>query len=372
MKDNSELTKRFETAIELGKKGNVDNYDIWLKKLGINSNRLSPEKFKLFIYENPNKIVDRLDEIEVIAKFTGYFIENQNILYHLVLYGVEGVGKSILIEIIKQLIQKYYNEIVVEIIDAHKFINLNKDGDIKFWSYYTNIKNNRPDILIIDSCNKSKNIDEYLDKFAKLMNPGLIITLWDTLTWNYFRDIINDNLPITEEINILPFDLENTISFINAISNFISDHEFLIDKKLYEKIWSYSKGIPLLIFTLLVFSLQEAYTIKIDSINENIITKAAKRMNLYNIDNKLDKVSEIQYLILKKMLLNIDERGIRPIILATDLNKDQATIAYHMNALLNEKIIRRDKIGKYTFYKIQNNLKPIIQNRISRGNEFLD
>lgn len=372
MKNDDDLLKRFENAIELGKEGKVDSFDLWLKKQDINSDRLNSEKFSQYIIEHPEKIVNRIAEFEEIANYIGYFFENRNNLYHLVLYGIDGVGKSIVFQVLNQLILKLKSEIKVESLNAAEFTILEDDGFTRFYHYYEKIQENNPDILLVDSCDKDKNIEESLRKISMFMNSGLIISIWDPLSWNYHKNSIQDYLATTKEINILPFDFDESKILLDTFLSFISEKNKNLKEELYSKIWMFSKGIPMILFNLYLISLQEAFAIKLDTLNEKSIIEAAKRLNLFKIENKLNKITEIQYLILKKMSLHIDERGIRPIFLAEELNKDQATIAYHLNTLITLKITKKEKIGKFTFYKIPKNLKPIIQNRITRESEFFD
>jgi len=239
------------------------------------------------------------------------------------------------------------------------------------FKYLDEIKREKYDVLFIDSCEGDRNIDYSLKEMVKAIKDGVVVTSWEPLFWSLNRERISEFLPISKEIFLKPLDKEETRLLLNEVANFLSASKLKLPVEVAETICEFSQGIPGLAIKLFLKSFNEAFLQRKEGVDVEAVNKAAKAMSLHGLAEKLASLSEHQIVVLKHILLSNDPRGISPTELVEILHKDKATISYHLNLLMSENLVFKQRIGRYSFYQVEEELKPIIQLKISTEGDFL-
>ena len=368
-----EKLKRFQKALEKGKSGMVKSFDIWLKNYGLDSKKAQYEFIKEYFLENSHRIVNREKEIEQIAEFIGFYLKNRKYLYHLPILGIKGSGKSLLLSTIRDFLDS------VEGINGVKKYDASKFGEQKEGTEELNIHcileelDSRIDVIIIDSCENDDCIEYSLNRVTRKTRKGVYITSWSSERWNSLRDRIENFLPTAKEINIEPLKKEDTKNLIYVIIEITAEKKTEITEiteDVADSIYFYSKGIPFIAIKLFLTALKETYLKQKQAMNKKSIEAAAARMSLLDIPEKLRELSDQQVVILKHILLSHDERGVRPKELVEYLDRDKATISYHLTTLKSLGLLDVERVGRSSFYRIKEYIEPFVQLRIMEERDY--
>ncbi len=367
------LFEAFEKAFEKGLSGEVESFNVWLKSLGINPLKFSVETISKYLLENPEFTVNLEKEIEVIGQFIGFYSKEKSEIYHIPIVGVVGSGKSHLIQLTKSFLQERNISLKHQLIDASKFSEIleGEEEEQVLYRVLDELKREHLDVIFIDSCEKDKDIVNSLRQIANILKNGVVITSWTPEHWNLFKDEVEECLETSQEIHIEPLDEAATSHFISVILKYVSDGKFQLKTEVIEKIHSFSYGIPKLTIGLFIRTFSEAFLARSKNINETAVELAARTMGIENFFDRVSKLSELQILILKHILLERDERGLRPSKLVEILEKDKATVSYHLGILNRSKFIKLERIGRSYFYRIKDEVKPLIQLKIMQEGEYL-
>ena len=363
----------FEKGYERGLKGRVESLDIWLKSQGIDSAAFNFESLSQFLPQKARYMVDREKELESIAEFVGFYKRESHALYHLSLIGAFGSGKTHLLNATQTFLEKIKPTIKWRFVDASQFSGQVEEAEEQqvYYQILEELKSQANDVLLLDSCDNDKNIVSSLQQIAKIQKKGVIITSWTPHFWNSLRDNIEDALPVSKEIHIGPLSQDDMASLVSTIMQNVSRGKVKLSKDVLSRIHYHSAGTPRLAILLLVKTFNQAFLEHANQIAPAIVDDAAEVLGLRGIQDKIAKLADHQLLILKHVLLEHDERGIRPSKLVEVLNKDKATVSYHLNTLLTERLLVSEKMGRYSFYRVRPEIEPFIQLRIAQESEYL-
>ena len=362
------MYERLAEAFERGLKGAMKKFYSWLEGLGINSGKFSLDEIEDFLRTNPEATVDRVQELETIAEYMGYYSRKKSEVLHIPILGVSGSGRTHILRVIFGFSSNVGMRALF--MDAAEFSEVEAESQ-RFEELLEEVHERRPDILIVDNCETDANIKYSLRELIRAKGGGiLIITSWCPVTWEYERDDVEEIVETTEEVFLHPFSPEKTFQLISKITSFISDGKLNIPRDICDEIHRYSMGIPRVAITLFFRSFRESFRSGGSGIDLEAVRKAAGAMGLLSLDELLNRLSDMQLLVLKHIILSGDPRGIRPIRLVEILNRDKATISYHLEQLLSGRVVTRTKLGRFAFYRIRKDLLPFVQLKLYREGEF--
>lgn len=367
-----EKLKRFKEALEKGKLGKVESFEFWLESNGINPRKTSYNYITNYFIENPFKIINFEKEIEIIGEFIGFYLNDKENTYHLPILGVSGSGKTILLTAVQTFLNKLDENVNVKFFEASLFgeINENEEEEQYLFKITDKLLQDPQDVIIIDSCGKDKNIDYSLKRIHNSVKKGVFITCWSPERWISLQDHIEDFLTTSKEIILEPLKRDEIRDLVTEVFGIISEKKVKPPTGIPDLIFEFSWGIPGIAIKILLTSLKEAFLKQKKFIDKESIEFAARKMSIYNIAEKLSKLTDQQFLILKQILMSYDERGIRPKQLTNLLNRDKATISYHLQSLRSEGFLEVDKIGRFSFYRIKEEIKPFIQLKVMQEVDF--
>jgi DNA-binding transcriptional ArsR family regulator len=231
------------------------------------------------------------------------------------------------------------------------------------------VKKERPDVLLVDSCDKDKNAADSLRQITKVMKKGVLLTSWTHHHWNQLRDSLEESAPVSKEIFTEPVSKDDTSQLVTNIVQKSSKGKVKLPAEIPEAIHGFSKGIPGVTINLLHATFNQAFVKGVDKAVAENVGDAAETLGIKGVDEKVAKLPEHQLLLIKHILLETDKRGIRPSRLVELLNKDKATISYHLNSLLSERLLTAQRLGRYSFYRVRPEIEPFVQLRIARESE---
>ena len=353
-------------TLKKAKDGILYNYDNWLMENGMHPDKLNPYQVVKFFWSNPESMINNEKEIEVIANYTGSFLRNRNQLYHIPIIGVNGSGKTLLINVIQYFIA---------ISETGCSYRLEKATDlIKELQKPSPVFVKGIDVLSIDQCNEVKYIVKIIEKRFKINGNAVYLTFWTPESWMNNKLEIEEILPISEELYLSTIKKEDIIIFIERIlfamsngrnienpypdffePNLLKDNEFL------KKIKDCTHGIPLIIIKLIIECFKQTFLKEDKILDMEILNLSLNNLGICKLSNKMDELSVQHLKILETILLENSKEGARPIELVEKHNIDKSTISYHLNILKDKGILEKKKIGKSSFYKIKENLIPFIQ-----------
>ncbi len=362
----------FEKGYEKGLKGQVESFDIWLKSIGMTPSKFNFVAISKFLMHDPLVSVNLEKEVETIGQFLGFYTKEKEGLYHIPVIGVLGSGKTHLLSLIGTFLQKMKPPVKHFLVDASTFSNVDEKGEEQqiFYQILDTLKAEQFDVLLIDSCETDKNIVNALKSIISAMKKGVLITCWTPEHWSYLKDSMADFLSVSKEIHLNLFDDGDTTKLVSNVLEYVSGGQPKLSKETIEKIYSLSFGIPSTTILLLMKAFNEAFLSHKKSVDVKSVEAAAKALGFENIFDRLNKLPEHQIIILKHVLLEYDERGIRPSTLVELLEKDKATISYHLSILNRSKLITQEKIGRSSFCRIKEEIKPYVQLRLAQEGEY--
>jgi len=361
-----ERLRRFQEALEKGKLGRVESFEIWLKDYGFNPEKVSGKYIHNFLLKNPLKIVNYDEQLEKIGGFVGLHLSDDK-KYHIPLIGIRGSGKSVLLNAVKYMLESLDEEIVVKTGDASLFSEFSEEDGEPLLYKFLDVLDNNVHVVIVDSCGRDQCIVESLREIIKKGGNCVYLTAWTPEKWRFAAESIEDILPASTEIYLEPFDREHTRKLVDVLLEILSNDSALsID---YASLHEFSFGIPGIAVHMFIQSLKEAYLKEKEDIDRDVIESTSQKMGISGITNKLNLLSDTQLTILNYILLNWDERGVRPVELAEALNKDKATISYHLHTLLSEGVLEVERSGRSAFYRIKKFVTPFVQLKLMEVEE---
>ncbi len=367
----AEILTRFEKAFEKGFKGEVESFKVWLEKQGV-----APQKFRYDTITEEliarHLFINRVEELETIAEFLGFYVRERKEVFHIPVIGPSGIGKTALLHAIEFALSKLDTPLKFKYYDALTFGELDEEEEPQvFFRYLDEVKSESCDVLLIDACEKDRNIDYSLREFLRALKRFVLITSWEPQFWHILKDTIEEAIPTANQLFLKPFSGESTKQLLEKVLLVLSDGKTELPREVITKISEISEGIPGVAIRLLLKSFYEAFISEKSSVDAESVLKAASSLGILGLNEKLGKLTEIHEIILRLILQSIDPRGIRPTELVEKLGKDKATVSYHLNYLLSEGLLSVRRLGRYAFYQVKEELRPFVQLKIVQEGDFL-
>lgn len=363
----------FKETLKKARDGNLYNYDQWLMENGIQPNRLNIDIVNHFFGTNPELMINNEQEIEVIAKYIGFFLRNRNQLYHIPIIGVKGSGKTLLTYVIRHFLG-------TSGIGCNYLCENAPELEKKFQKQSAISKG--IEILLIDQCNDVKNIVKVIEKRVETNANAhaLYLTFWTPESWMINKLEIEETLPISKELCLSTIKKEDICIFIKRVFFAMShgkseenpypdffDLNLLKDNEFISKIKDCTRGIPLIIIKLIIECFEQTFLKKKEVLDLEVVNLSLDNLGLCKLSNNMDELSAQHLKILEIILLENYKKGARPIELVEKYKLDKSTISYHLNVLKDKGILDKEKIGKSSHYKIKENLIPFIQLKLMEG-----
>jgi DNA-binding MarR family transcriptional regulator len=181
---------------------------------------------------------------------------------------------------------------------------------------------------------------------------------------------VQDALPPSNEIHLDAFPRRDTDETLRIIFEMLSENEFTLPSETVDRIHELSEGIPRLIHTLALESLQEAFRKELEPGDIAATNSAVDRLHLVDASARVQDLSESKLTVLKQILQLPNDRGVQPGTLVEELHRDKSTISYHLRELSDGGFVERDREGRRAFYRVTETLEPFIQRRINQEAEF--
>jgi len=368
----AEILTRFEKAFEKGFKGEVESFKVWLEKQGVSLAKL---KYETITDELIAKrlFINRIEELETIAEFLGFYVREKKEVFHIPVIGATGIGKTALLHAIEFALSKLDTPLKFKYYDALTFSEQDEEEEEVqlFFRYLEEVKSENYDVLLVDACEKDRNIDYSLREFFRAVKRFVLITSWEPQSWCVLKDKIEEVIPTAKQLFLKPFSREETKQLLEKVLLVVSEGKTELPEEVLMKISELSEGIPRVAILLFVRSFYEAFISEKNSVDVESVLKAASSLGLLNINERLEKLTDVHETMLRLILQSTDSRGIRPTELVEKLNKDKATVSYHLNYLLSENLLSVRRLGRYAFYQVRDELKPFIQLKIVQEGDFL-
>jgi len=329
-----------------------------------------------FLMNNQEQIVKstRL-MITKLAERIGACYKNER---HLILVGPECSGRTTILKIIENFLNKEFKKNFSLYVNASKKWsgfstdevendnNSEKIDNFQQWIKEIDFQNSR--IILVDEADSFiSNAIQYCNaiRFDGFRIPTFIYCITN-LTYSYIitnerlKKIFGDVfwLGTREEEEIIKMMLESTRSTLKSnIKQFT-----LFDDYFLDQIVNYSLGLPGLTSLFILSCLKMAYQANLNKIEQKIIERVAY-IEGFTLAKKIVErnlnLDGTKYKILIEILRQyyIDgERVERKKIISKFSNMARSTLAYHFKDLINDNIIKQDRIGLRVYYTIQ---KPI-------------
>lgn len=383
--NDSNRSKLFEKTLKKAKEGDLYNYDSWLI-----SHRIDPKKIRLnyiknqFI-KNPEFYIGNDQDLLVIAEKIGLFLSQRPKSYQIPIIGCKGFGKSLFISLIFKLGSTNAPINMEKRFVLESFFGRKKHpGAMYSQTPHTAVR-------LLDDCGEYTDIIYTINNVIKNEGDALFITIWNPENWLYIYEIFKDELPFEDIIILKPFSEGELSTFLDGLFNLILisgeqkeksikmpdlvDYEKFSKENIVNILIKFTLGIPMVTADLLFRCFKIMFKMEKTVLDGNIIKLAAEKMDLENQNKKIDELTPQHIKFLKRLLLDKNGDGTRPIDLLEEFNLDKSTISYHLSKLVDKEIIEVNKMGKSSFYRVKNHLIPFIQlkllNKIDLKKQFI-
>jgi len=369
MGERNEKRNRFKEAFERGQKGEISNYGAWLKERRIDPDRATNEYVTRYFQKNPEEAPNHDEQLEDIAEFIGFFSERDD-TYHIPVVGVNGIGKTQLLHTIQHMLESLGANLLSKLYEAGRFKEDNHDGEPYWEDVLHELSGLDRAVILVDNCCEDKRIKHSLEKISEKVENSFIITTWTPEQWRMHQEEINDAVQVSKEAELTPLNEKNTVKALRKTVQIISEKSVEIKDQFYRRIYKKSLGIPGLFHTLLIESLKETFLKELNLGDTSAVDSAVEKLDLDNAEERVYDLSEKKMRILKHILLSRHPQGRRPSKLVELMDKDKSTISYHLQNLISDRVLSKEKSGRSTFYSIHEPLKPILQLRINGEGEI--
>jgi DNA-binding transcriptional ArsR family regulator len=369
MSDQDEKRNRFQAAFERGQKGEISDYEAWLKEQGIDPERANTKYVTQYFHENPEEAPNHDDQLEDIAEFIGFFSERDG-TYHIPIVGVNGIGKTQLLHTIRHMLESLGTNLPSKIYEAGRFKEDNHKGEPYWEDVLHELSELERAVVLVDNCYEDKRITHSLEKISETVENSFIITTWTPEQWRMYQDEISEAVKVSKEAELTPLNEKDTVKALRKTVQISSEGTVEIQDAFYRRIYNKSLGIPGLFHRLLKASLKETFLKELELGDTEAVDSAVEKLDLDEAEERIYDLSEKKIAILKHILLSRHPQGRRPSELVELMDKDKSTISYHLQNLISDRVLQKEKAGRSTFYSIHEPLKPILQFRINGEGEI--
>jgi len=369
MDGGDEKRNRFREAFERGQKGEISDYESWLKEKGIDPDRTTQEYTTRYFQENPAEAPNHDDQLEDIAEFIGFFSEREG-TYHIPIVGVNGIGKTQLLHTVQHMLESLGADLPSKFYEAGRFKEDNHNGEPYWEDVLYELSELQRAVVLIDNCYEDKRIKHSLEEISNKVDHPFIITTWTPEQWRMHQEEINHAVQVSKEAELTPLNEKSTVKALRKTVEIISEKSVEIRDQFYRRIFKKSLGIPGLFHKLLREALKETFLKELELGDTQAVDSAVEKLDLDNAEERVYDLSEKKITILKHILLSRHPQGRRPSELVELMDKDKSTISYHLQNLISDRVLSKEKAGRSTFYSIHEPLKPILQLRINGEGEI--
>jgi len=369
MAGEDEKQNRFRTAFERGQKGEISDYKAWLQERGIDPDRANKSYITRYFTENPEQAPNHDEQLEDIAEFIGFFSTREE-TFHIPVIGVDGIGKTQLLHTIQRMLEQLGTDLPSQLYNADRFKE-EAQGEASYWEDVLHkLSGLEKAVILVDNSYQDKRIQHSLKQINDQVQSSFIISTWTPEQWRIHREEIDDVVQVSNEAELTPLNEADTVEALEKTVQEISSQANRFSTEFYRQIHQYSLGIPGVFHSLLREALHETFVKGLDLGDTEAVVSAAEKLDLQNAEQRIYDLSDKKTTILKHILLSRHPDGRRPSELVELMDKDKSTVSYHLQNLVSEGVLQKEKAGRSTFYSVKPALKPVLQLRINGEGEI--
>jgi len=359
---------RFQEAFERGQEGQISSYDAWLQNQGFEPDRVNHEYITEYLQKNPEEAPNHDDQLEEIAEFLGFFSQRSG-NRHIPVIGPTGIGKTQLLHTVSHMIDQLGLDLPHRFFSTKEFVE-EGENETRFYEILDEVEELETAVILLDDCEHDKRIDHSLGKLNDRIDDLFVITSWTPEHWRIEQDRANEALTVSKEAELTTLSEKNTAEALAAAVEVYSNGGVDLQRELYSQICESSLGIPKLFHDLLRETLRQSFIADFSSVRIEAVYSAVEKLDLDNVRERVYDISDKKMLILKHILLARHPKGRRPSELVERLDRDKSTISYHLQNLVENRILEKEKQGRSAFYRVNDSVKPVLQRRIEKEGEF--
>lgn len=361
-----EKEKIFEDALSRGKEGKVTEIQSWLTSQDLEIDDL--DKIRNIFRENPELSAGFEEELSVLGEYIGR-LEEEGGQSHIAIIGVNGIGKTQLLLLLQNFVEDGLENLEFRVLNAENFQKIEEENVLQ--KTLDELEENQRTVLCIDDAWKDKKIGMTLEKINSQIENNLIISTWTPEWWSELGGSTSDSAPTDKEITITPLSPKETRYMTSTMLEEIGeDGKYNIDENFNEKLHELGHGIPGLAIEIFAESINQAFMNELELFSREALENAIEMLKLKEADSLTKELKGVKKQIANQALRERDKRGIRPKKISETLGKSKSTISYHLRDLESKTILERNQVGRSTFYKLRDDLKPLIQLDLQGETEF--
>lgn len=368
--DEFEKRSRFEQAFQRGQEGDVSSFDAWLQDRGFDSEKLTHQYLTQYFQQHPEEAPNHDDQLEEIAEYIGFFSRRDGD-YHIPVIGVSEIGKTQFLHTVAHLLDELDSGVPHPYYSAGNFVEQGEEEQY-FYEVIDELSELEKAVVCIDDCGEDKRIVHSLRKINDSIDDVVIITAWTPERWRWHQEQINESVRVSKEIELNPLSEKSSIAALEKAVEIYSSAGTNVPESIYKRIHEVSYGIPGILHQVLRETLEETFHRKLELGDRAAVDAAVKKLNLENVQERIYDISDKKLSILKFILLARHPKGRRPTELVDRLDKDKSTISYHLQSLVSDKILQKERSGRSAFYRVRDPIKPVLQLRLAKEGEFHD
>lgn len=361
-----EKEKIFTEALARGRDGKVTEINSWLEEKGLKEHASS--SLKELFKENPELSQNLEKELNTLGEHIGN-LEASNETGHLAVIGADEVGKTQLCILLKEMMKNQAESFQFQMVNAKKFQRIDEENALQ--KLLEDSKKGHKNVICIDDAWKDKKISFSINKIREKVERSLIVTTWTPEGWSEVESEIAQTVPVDNKIHMTPLSPQETSEMIEtAIEEVTENRSYEIRQEFADAIQRGSQGLPGLTIQIMMESVNQAFLNDLEPFSRESAELSLDKLNLTEFQETINSLSRIKKQIASKALRERDERGIRPKKVGETLQKSKSTVSYHLRDMESKRILERNQVGRSTFYKIRDELKPLIQLQLQGESEF--
>lgn len=361
----SDKKKVFEEAFARGKDGGATQIESWLAENKLDAD--ASEDMDNTLRENPELSVDREEELQLIGEYIGR-LDGKGKGAHLSIVGTSGMGKTQICLLLQSLVQKESDNIDFHILNAEMFQKVESGNNLE--EALSELSDSQRAVVCVDNAWRDKKITYSLNKLNNTLDSVLIISTWTPEGWQEIEDEVRRTMAVDNKIELSPLSPRETEELIRNAVDKISKNNFELEQDFFSLVHEGSQGIPGLILKIVSESLNQAFLNNLRPFGNESVQKSIEKIGISSVKENVKGLGSMKKSIAIKALRQRDERGVRPKKLSKDFQKSKSTISYHLRDLESKKILEKNQVGRSTFYKVRDDVKPLIQLQLQGESEF--
>lgn len=361
----SEKSALFTEAVSRGEEGEISNFESWMEDHDISSSKY--EELQEVLQEQTGRTVNFEDAIEILGEYVGS-LQSSKKERHIAIKGVDGIGKTQLSLLMKELIQEHRKNVSCFYFASEDY----EDGE-KFSRIMSQLQDeDNEKVIFLDDAWEDKRIDHVLNKIREL-NKHLLVSMWTPERFRLNEVRIDSAYPVSQEIELTPLNKEDTRHLVTEIANIVClEDDCSIKVSFADEVYEFGQGIPRLTLILFKESVRKSFLEGRDLFETESVEDVAAKLGILGVEEKLQSLTEFKTKVLEKIIVSEDPRGLSPSQLAKDVKKDKSTISYHLRDLKKKNLVEKKGYGRKTFYTAKGSVKPIVQLHLQGENQFYD